>query len=35
MLDGILVLNEIMDYAKRFKKNCLLAMLDFKKAYEL
>lgn len=32
--DGVLVVNEIMDYAKRFKKNYLVVKIDFKQAYD-
>lgn len=34
MFDVILVLNELLDYAKRFKKKCILVNADFKKAYD-
>lgn len=32
MLDGVLVINEIADFDKRFKKECLLFKIDFEKA---
>ncbi|XP_058742219.1 uncharacterized protein LOC131614676 [Vicia villosa] len=28
MVDGVLVLNEVLDYAKRFKKECLVVKVD-------
>ncbi|XP_058757184.1 uncharacterized protein LOC131630422 [Vicia villosa] len=34
MLDGALVLNEIIDFAKRNVKECLILKVDFEKAYD-
>ncbi|XP_058760640.1 uncharacterized protein LOC131633987 [Vicia villosa] len=34
ILDGVLVTNEIIDYAKRFKKECLTCKVDFAQAYD-
>lgn len=34
MVDGILVVNKLMDYAKRFKNDCLLVKVDFSKDYD-
>lgn len=34
MLDGVLVINEIMDFVKRNKKSCMLVKVDFEKAYD-
>lgn len=34
MLGGVLVINELMDLAKRKKKECLLFTFDFEKAYD-
>ncbi|XP_058732732.1 uncharacterized protein LOC131604303 [Vicia villosa] len=31
--DGVLVLNEVLDYAKRFKRKCMVLKVDFEKAY--
>lgn len=33
ILDGVLVINELLDYAKRFRRDCLLFKLDFTQAY--
>lgn len=33
ILDGAVVINELIDYAKRRKKNCLMCKIDFEKAY--
>lgn len=33
MLDGVLVINELVDFAKKFKKSCLMVKVDFEKAY--
>lgn len=33
-LDGTLVANEAVDYAKKEEKNCLLFKVDSKKAYD-
>ncbi|XP_058759850.1 uncharacterized protein LOC131633146 [Vicia villosa] len=34
MMDGVLMVNEILDWAKRKKRNCLLLKVDFEKAYD-
>ncbi|PNX71591.1 cysteine-rich receptor-like protein kinase, partial [Trifolium pratense] len=34
ILDGVLVLNEVIDLAKRRKDNCLLVKVDFERAYD-
>lgn len=34
ILDGIVVLNEVVDYATKNKKKCLLRKLDFERAYD-
>ncbi|XP_058761237.1 uncharacterized protein LOC131634589 [Vicia villosa] len=34
MMDGVVMVNEILDWAKRKKKGCLLLKVDFEKAYD-
>jgi len=34
ILDGVLVINELIDLAKRKRKECLLLKVDFEKAYD-
>jgi len=34
ILDGVYLLNEFVDYAKRSRKGCLLVKVDFEKAYD-
>lgn len=34
ILDGVVVVNEVLDYAKRKKKSCLVCKIDFEKAYD-
>lgn len=34
ILDGVVVTNELLDYAKRKKKSCLLFKVDFAQAYD-
>ncbi|CAJ2656345.1 unnamed protein product [Trifolium pratense] len=34
ILDGVLVVNELIDFAKRRKDNCLLLKVDFERAYD-
>lgn len=34
MLEGMLVLNEVINYAKRNKKECVVVKVDFEKAYD-
>lgn len=33
-MDGVLVLNEVVDYAKIVKRKCMLVKMDFEKAYD-
>src|SRR3954467_269510 len=34
ILDGVLVVNEIIDMAKREKRSCLILKVDYEKAYD-
>jgi len=34
LVDGVLVINELVDYAKKEKKECLIFKVDFEKAYD-
>jgi hypothetical protein len=34
LVDGVLVANEVVDWAKRSKKECLIFKVDFEKAYD-
>ncbi|XP_050895921.1 uncharacterized protein LOC127102614 [Lathyrus oleraceus] len=34
LLDGVLVINEILDYAKKARQDCLLLKVDFELAYD-
>jgi hypothetical protein len=34
LMDGVVVMNEIIDYARRAKKECLIFKIDFSKAYD-
>jgi hypothetical protein len=34
LVDGVLVVNELVDYAKKSKKECLIFKVDFEKAYD-
>lgn len=34
MFDGVLVINELMKFSKRFKKSCSMVKVDFKKSYD-
>lgn len=34
MLYEVLVVNEVLDYAKRFEKSCMMVKLDFEKAHD-
>lgn len=34
MLDGVVVINEILEYGKRKKMNCMLVKVEFEKAYD-
>lgn len=33
-MDGVLVVNELMDYAKKAKQECHIFKVDFEKAYD-
>lgn len=33
-MDGVVVVNEIVDFSKRTKDECLLFKVDFEKAYD-
>lgn len=35
LLDGVLVLNEVVDFAKRLKRRCMLVKMDFEKVHGL
>jgi hypothetical protein len=34
LVDGVVVVNEVIDYAKKFHKECLIFKVDFEKAYD-
>ena len=34
LVDGVLVVNELVDYARKMKKECLIFKVDFEKAYD-
>lgn len=34
MLDGVFLINEVMYFARRRKKDCMLFKVDFEKAYD-
>lgn len=34
ILDGVVIINEVVDYARQAKKKCLIFKLDFEKAYD-
>jgi len=34
LVDGVLVANEMVDFAKKTKKECLVLKVDFEKAYD-
>jgi len=34
-VDDVMVINEVVDFAKRVKRSCLILKVDFKKAYDL
>jgi hypothetical protein len=34
LVDGVLVVNEVVDLAKKFEKDCLIFKVDFEKAYD-
>jgi hypothetical protein len=34
LVDGVVVVNEVIDYAKKLKKECLILKVDFEKAYD-
>lgn len=33
LVDGMMVINEVIDLDKKFKKPCLIFKVDFEKAY--
>jgi hypothetical protein len=35
LVDGVLVINEVVDHAKKRKSDCLIFKVDFEKAYDL
>lgn len=34
ILDGVLIINEVVDYAKKEMKECLILKVDFEKVYD-
>jgi hypothetical protein len=34
LLDGVVAINEIIDQAKKLRKECLIFKVDFEKAYD-
>ena len=34
LVHGVMVINELVDYAKKSKKQCLILKVDFEKAYD-
>jgi hypothetical protein len=34
LVDGVVVVNEVIDFAKKLKKECLIFKVDFEKAYD-
>lgn len=34
LLDGVLVLNEVVDFSKRANRKCILVKVDFEKSYD-
>lgn len=34
LVDGMMVINEVIDLDKKFKKPCLIFKVDFEKAYD-
>ena len=34
LVDGVLVVNELADFAKKTKQECLILKVDFEKAYD-
>jgi hypothetical protein len=34
LVDGVLVVNEVIDYAKKSGKECVIFKVDFEKAYD-
>ncbi|KAK2397838.1 hypothetical protein QL285_059374 [Trifolium repens] len=34
LVDGVVVVNEVIDFAKKFKRECLIFKVDFEKAYD-
>lgn len=35
LIDGVLVVNELVDFAKKSKRECLILKVEFVKAYDL
>lgn len=33
ILDGVVIINEVVDFAKKAKKKCFIFKVDFEKAY--
>jgi hypothetical protein len=33
-VDGVVTVSEVIDYAKKIRKNCLIFKVDFEKAYD-
>jgi hypothetical protein len=34
LVEGVVVVNEVIDFAKKARKNCLIFKVDFEKAYD-
>jgi hypothetical protein len=34
LVDGVVIVNEVVDWAKKAKKDCLIIKVDFEKAYD-
>jgi hypothetical protein len=34
LVDGVVAVNEVVDFAKRTKKECVILKVNFKKAYD-
>lgn len=34
LIDGVLVVNKLVDFAKKSKRECLILKVDFEKAYD-
>lgn len=33
-MDGVVVVNEVIDFARKARKDCLIFKVDFEKAYD-